>query len=471
MLVDAEAALRRQPGLRTTRARYAIQREEKLFLSTEGADVAQKLSECGGGIAAEATGDGELQIRTYPDGLRFQNSGGWECLADWDLVGNAPRIAEQAVALLTAKTCPQDVRTTVILTGNQLSLQCHESCGHPIELDRVLGSEAAMAGTSFLTTDRLGSFRYGSEHINIKIDSTSRRGLGTFAYDDEGVPASDGWAVKDGVFVGYLMNRETAAALGTGAFHGALRDEKGGHLDPYRLALGIARAAERAGAALYEETAARRILPGSPTVVEAAHGRVRARYVIFATDDAVPMDGLALPRLSVPILSLVVATEPLGRETARILPGGECAADTRFEVSYWRKTGDGRLVFGGGEAAAGRLPADIGARVRPHLARAYPQLAGVGVAHAWAGIVPVTANRLPYVLEAAPGIWAAGGYSGQGLALAPMVGKLIADRLLGESPALDLIAGIAHRRLPDHPLLHGPLVRLGLALGRLRDRW
>jgi len=215
LLVNAEAALRRQPGLRTTRARYAIQREEKLFLSTEGADIAQTLSECGGGIAAEATGDGELQIRTYPDGLRFQNSGGWECLADWDLVGNAPRIAEQAVALLTAKTCPQDVRTTVILTGNQLSLQCHESCGHPIELDRVLGSEAAMAGTSFLTTDRLGSFRYGSEQINIKIDSTSRRGLGTFAYDDEGVPASDGWAVKDGVFVGYLMNRETAAALGT----------------------------------------------------------------------------------------------------------------------------------------------------------------------------------------------------------------------------------------------------------------
>lgn len=215
LLVAAEEALRVQPGLRTTRARYAIQREEKLFLSSEGADIAQVLTECGGGIAAEATGNGELQIRSYPDGLRFQNAGGWECLAEWDLVGNAPRVAEQAVALLSAKTCPRDRLTTVILTGNQLSLQTHESCGHPIELDRVLGSEAAFAGTSFLTADKLGSFRYGSDEIDIRIDSTSPRGLGTFGFDDEGVPASEGWAVKDGIFTGYLMSRETAAALGT----------------------------------------------------------------------------------------------------------------------------------------------------------------------------------------------------------------------------------------------------------------
>ncbi|HET8569228.1 MAG TPA: TldD/PmbA family protein [Candidatus Limnocylindria bacterium] len=215
LLVDAEAALRRQQGLRTTRARYAIWREEKLFLSSEGADIAQRITEVGGGIAAEATGDGELQIRTYPDGLRFQNSGGWERLATWDLAGNAPRIAEQAVALLTAKPCPQDVTTTVILAGNQLSLQTHESCGHPIELDRVLGSEAAFAGTSFLTPEKRGSFRYASEHISIQMDSVLPNGLGTFGYDDEGVPASTEWAIDRGVFTGYLRSRETAAAMGT----------------------------------------------------------------------------------------------------------------------------------------------------------------------------------------------------------------------------------------------------------------
>jgi TldD protein len=214
LLVAAEEKLRERKGLRTTRAAYAIWREDKLFLSTEGADIQQRIVEVGGGIAAEAVGDGELQIRSYPDGLRYQNSGGWEVLAKWDLVGNAPRVADEALALLKAKPCPQDIRTSVILAGNQLSLQCHESCGHPIELDRALGSEAAFAGTSFLTTDKLGSFRYGSDQVNIRIDATSPGGLGTFGFDDEGVPASEGWAVEDGIFVGYLMSRETAAALG-----------------------------------------------------------------------------------------------------------------------------------------------------------------------------------------------------------------------------------------------------------------
>ncbi|MBI3522217.1 MAG: TldD/PmbA family protein [Chloroflexi bacterium] len=214
LMIAAEAKLREQKGVRTTRAVYDIWREEKLFRSSEGADIAQTLTEVGGGIAAEATGDGELQIRSYPDGVRCQNQAGWEFLTDWDLVGNAPRVAEEAVALLSAKACPRDTRTTVILAGNQLSLQCHESCGHPIELDRALGSEAAFAGTSFLTPDRRGSFRYGSDQINIRIDSTSRGGLGTFAYDDEGVPASEGWAIDHGIFVGYLMSRESSAALG-----------------------------------------------------------------------------------------------------------------------------------------------------------------------------------------------------------------------------------------------------------------
>jgi TldD protein len=222
LLVAAEEKLRERKGLRTTRAAYAIWREDKLFLSTEGADIAQRIVEVGGGIAAEAVGDGELQIRTYPDGLRFQNSGGWEVLTKWDLVGNAPRVADEALALLKAKPCPQDIRTSVILAGNQLSLQCHESCGHPIELDRALGSEAAFAGTSFLTTDKLGSFRYGSDQVNIRIDSTSPGGLGTFGFDDEGVPASEGWAVEDGIFVGYLMSRETAAALGVSS-NGTMR--------------------------------------------------------------------------------------------------------------------------------------------------------------------------------------------------------------------------------------------------------
>ena len=190
LLLAADGAMRTVTGLRTTRANYEIWREDKLFVSSEGADLEQTIFETGCGISAEAVGDSELQIRSYPAaGGRTQNQAGWEFVTKWDLPGHAPKIAEEAVALLTAKQCPQDVRTTLVIGDAQLMLQVHESCGHPIELDRALGTEAAYAGTSFLTTDKLGSFRYGSEKVNMRIDSTTPGGLGTFGWDDEGVPA------------------------------------------------------------------------------------------------------------------------------------------------------------------------------------------------------------------------------------------------------------------------------------------
>ena len=235
LLVSAEEAMRSVKGLRTTRANYQIWREEKLFVSSEGADVEQTIFECGCGISAEAVGDGELQVRSYPAaGGRTQNQAGWEFVTKWDLVGNAPRVAEEAVALLTAKPCPQDARATVVIGDAQLMLQVHESCGHPIELDRALGTEAAFAGTSFLTTDKLDAFRYGSEKVNMRIDSTTPGGLGTFGWDDEGVPASEGFAVKDGIFVGYLMSRETAAALGK-ASNGTMRADGWARLPLIRM--------------------------------------------------------------------------------------------------------------------------------------------------------------------------------------------------------------------------------------------
>ena len=235
LLLRADAAMRKAADLRTTRATAEIWREDKVFASTEGALIEQTLFETGCGIEAEAVGDSEMQRRSYPNsGARHQNTGGWEFVVKQDLVGNAARVAEEAKALLTAKPCPQDIRTTVILSGNQVALQVHESCGHPIELDRALGSEAAYAGMSFLTPDRLGSFRYGSDQVNIQIDSVSPGGLGTFGYDDEGVPASKGWAIREGVFVGYLMSRETAARMGL-ASNGSVRADGWSRLPLIRM--------------------------------------------------------------------------------------------------------------------------------------------------------------------------------------------------------------------------------------------
>jgi TldD protein len=191
-----------------------ITRTEKLFASSEGSYIEQTICDTGCGIAATAVGEGDVQNRTYPNSVgRHQGTEGWEFVERWDLPGNARRIAEEASALLTARPCPSGVMT-VILDGSQTGLQVHESCGHPVELDRVFGAEAAYAGTSFLTPDKLGRFQYGSPVVNLTADATLPGGLGTFGYDDEGVPAQRTDIVKDGLFVGYLTSRETAARLG-----------------------------------------------------------------------------------------------------------------------------------------------------------------------------------------------------------------------------------------------------------------
>jgi TldD protein len=215
LLMNADAELGKVQGVRTRQSHATMLKEHKYFANTEGAFTEQTLIETGGGIQATAVGGNEIQIRSYPNAFaRQQVTGGWEAMLSWDLPGNAQRIASEAVALLTADPCPSNITTSLILGGSQLALQVHESCGHPTELDRVYGSEAAYAGTSFLTTEKLDNFHYGSPVVNLTADSLRPLGLGTFGWDDEGVPAQSSPLVRDGLFVGYLMSRETASKLG-----------------------------------------------------------------------------------------------------------------------------------------------------------------------------------------------------------------------------------------------------------------
>jgi TldD protein len=215
LLVKADAEMGGVEGVRTRRTHATMLKQHKYFANTEGAFTEQTLIETGGGIQATAVGGNEIQVRSYPNAFaRQQVTGGWEALLSWDLPGNAQRIAGEAVALLSADPCPSNVTTSVILGGSQLALQVHESCGHPTELDRVYGSEAAYAGTSFLTTEKLDKFHYGSPVVNLTADSVRPFGLGTFGWDDEGVPAQSSPLVRDGLFVGYLMSRESASRLG-----------------------------------------------------------------------------------------------------------------------------------------------------------------------------------------------------------------------------------------------------------------
>lgn len=214
LLLAADAEMSRVPQVRTRRANLTFIQEHKYFVNSEGAFTEQTIIESGGGIQAIAIAEGEVQVRSYPNSMgRQQVCAGWEAVQAWDLPGQAYRIASEAAALLSAPPCPSGV-TTLVLGGAQMALQVHESCGHPIELDRVFGSEAAYAGTSFLTPDKLGHFQYGSPVVNITADSLRTLGLGTFGWDDEGVPAQSTPIVREGVFVGYLMSRETASRLG-----------------------------------------------------------------------------------------------------------------------------------------------------------------------------------------------------------------------------------------------------------------
>ncbi len=223
LLLAADAAMRKVAGLTVARGDLEFLRERKVFASTEGSFIEQEIVESGGGLEATATAGAEVQRRSYPNSFgRHQGTAGWELIEAMALVENAPRIAEEAVALLTARPCPSGV-TTIILDGTQAALQVHESCGHPIELDRVLGYEASYAGTSFLTLDKLGHFRYGSEHVNITADATTPGALGTFGFDDEGVPAQRVPIVRNGIFVGYLTSRETARAIGQARSNGTMR--------------------------------------------------------------------------------------------------------------------------------------------------------------------------------------------------------------------------------------------------------
>ena len=214
LLLDATRRMVKVKHIVTGTASTEVLRHDKIFASTEGSYIEQTLYETGCAIEATAVDGNEVQNRSYPNSVgRHQACEGWEFVERYDLAGNAMRIAEEASALLKAKQCPSG-EMTLILDGSQTALQVHESCGHPIELDRVFGSEAAFAGTSFLTTDKLGTFKYGSDKVNMTINATIPGGLGTFGFDDEGVPAQRADIVKNGIFVGYLTSRESAAKLG-----------------------------------------------------------------------------------------------------------------------------------------------------------------------------------------------------------------------------------------------------------------
>jgi TldD protein len=214
VLMEADAAMARVPGVAIREGNMSAGRERKTFASLAGAWIEQEIVEAGGGIEATAVNDSEMQQRSYPNSFGGQSvTGGFEAVRALALPDHAQETAELAVALLDAPQCPSG-EMDLICDSTQVALQIHESCGHPTELDRVFGTEASFAGTSFLTTDKLEQLRYGSELVSIDADATAPGGLGTFGFDDEGVPAQRAPLIDRGLLVGYLTSRETAPRIG-----------------------------------------------------------------------------------------------------------------------------------------------------------------------------------------------------------------------------------------------------------------
>ncbi|HUA63683.1 MAG TPA: TldD/PmbA family protein [Verrucomicrobiae bacterium] len=236
-LLAVDAELRRDPAITLAEASMHFERHRQVFASTAGSLIDQTRTTSGAGFAVNVYKDGEIQKRSYPNsfGGQYQLKG-YELVDELDLLKHAPRIAEEAIALHSADQCPEG-EFDLILDSSQLGLQIHESIGHPIELDRVLGSEANYAGMSFLTLDQLDRLKYGSDIVNVVCDARLEHGpgLGTFAFDDEGVEAQSTDIIRAGQFRGYMTSRESARTVGQPRSNGCMRADGWARLPLIRM--------------------------------------------------------------------------------------------------------------------------------------------------------------------------------------------------------------------------------------------
>ena len=234
LLMEATRRMQEVEGLAFAEGGIDLYRVRTSFASSEGSAIEQTVLHSGAGLDATAISEGELQRRSYPNSFRGHiAAAGWEHIAKLGLIEEAERTATEAVELLSAPDCPSEV-TTLVLDSGQMELQVHESIGHAVELDRVLGMEESYAGSSFVSPDDRGRLRYASDLVSITADATIPGGLGSFGWDDEGVPAQRVPIIVDGIFQDFISSRETAGAIGSRST-GAMRADGWGNLPLIRM--------------------------------------------------------------------------------------------------------------------------------------------------------------------------------------------------------------------------------------------
>lgn len=306
------------------------------------------------------------------------------------------------------------------------------------------------------------------------IPADWRPGVAVACRTDAEVAAAQAYADRLGRDYGYdrierLDLGRIRALIGSPRFRGGVLDHGSGHIHPLNFALGLARAAAQAGARIFERTEVSGIAPGAKPVVRTRGGDVACDHVILACNGYL---GRLEPRVAakvMPINNFIVATEPLGDRAADILAEPVAVADTKFVVNYWRLSPDGRLLFGGGESYGYRFP-DIEATVRGPMTEVYPQLAGVGIDHAWGGTLAITMNRMPAFQRPQPNVLSASACSGHGVALSTLAGKLMAEAVAGRAAGFDLLASMPPPGFPGGALLRWPLLVMAMTWYSMRDR-
>jgi len=259
--------------------------------------------------------------------------------------------------------------------------------------------------------------------------------------------------------------------VATDLYVGGLLDRRSGHVHPLNLALGEAAALESLGGTIHEETVVNRVEPGEKPCVHTNRGRVRADTVILCGNAYL---GNAVPALRdriMPVSTQIIATEPLDPTTARrLFPSGACIEDCNYMLDYYRLSADNRVLFGGGTVYGGRTPADIIRRLRPHLARTFPELADARIDHAWSGNFALTMTRIPHIGRLDERIYFTHGYSGHGVTTTHLAGRLIAEAVDGDTHRFDAFAGLRNHPFPGGRTLRVPLTVAGAWYYMLREK-
>ncbi len=344
------------------------------------------------------------------------------------------------------------------------------AAGQP-KLERLIGRSAARAVWD-ISVEGLALIRslierysiacdWANGHMQVAITSRHERELRDALTEYE----SCGY-----LSVRYLPKDEVRAVLATGRYIAALEDSNAGHLHPLNYTLGLASAAESLGAQIFEGTRALDFAGAAEVTVRTRHGTVRCRHLALCGNAHLGATAPALKSKIMPVGSCIVATAPLGADRARgLIANNAAVADMNWVLDYFRLTFDHRLLFGGRVTYSGFDPSRIAATTRRRMLKVFPQLADVGVEHAWGGYIDITLNRAPNFGRLAPNTYFVQGFSGHGIALAGMAGKLLAEAVAGQAERFDVFARIPHTDFPGGRLLRRPALVLAMLYYRIKD--